>query len=331
MRADYIPGWLFLTAVALVCSELSELVEIGGKHPLEASALGVLIGVLALALWRLPKVFEAGVKSSEKLLVLGIVLLGVSLDLPRLFSESAGMLAVIVCTMFFGFLCILALARLFKIPPVLGVLLAVGTTICGGTAVALTAPLVDAPEEDISYAVGTVALWGLLAIFLYPWLGRVVGASDFNFGVFAGTAIHSTPQVVGAAYIFSGAAGLTATAVKLIRNCFMAPVALGIALWHSRSVPSGQKLKSFTKAFPWFLFGYFVMSALSSKGYFTTKGVDNIAAAGKFLILIGMCGVGFNTSIRSLRAMGSRPLMVGLLGSLLVAAFSIGSIYVFLG
>src|SRR5205807_895270 len=110
-------------------------------------------------------------------------------------------------------------------------LLAVGTCICGGTAIALVAPLIRAKEEETSYAVAVIALWGVAAILIYPLGAHELGVSNEDFGLFAGTAIHSTPQVVGAGIVYSEESGKIATAVKLVRNCFMAPLAMLIALW----------------------------------------------------------------------------------------------------
>jgi len=170
-----------------------------------------------------------------------------------------------------------------------------------------------------------IALWGVVAILVYPLVAESLHVSSQQFGLFAGTAIHSTPQVVGAGFIFSDEAGKLATAVKLVRNCFMAPLALLIALWFtSKKVSSEASAKiNFIKAFPWFLFAYFLTSWLGTQGYLSTVHMEYCLAAGRFLILLGMAGVGLNTDLSSLKKVGLKPLFVGLLGALIVAGMSI--------
>ena len=166
----------------------------------------------------------------------------------------------------------------------------------------------------------------MVAIIVYPAVAALLGVSDFAFGVFAGTAIHSTPQVVGAGFIFSEEAGNTATAVKLVRNCFMLPLAFCIGAWATKRALQTQNgitgRKSLAKAFPWFLFGYFIMATANTLGYLSPEQVELLAGAGKFLILAGMAGVGLNTAFTAFRSIGLKPLIVGLCGSLVVAATS---------
>ncbi|OGD11651.1 MAG: hypothetical protein A2Y86_05630 [Candidatus Aminicenantes bacterium RBG_13_62_12] len=145
--------------------------------------------------------------------------------------------------------------------------------------------------------------------------------------MFAGTAIHATPQVVGAGFIFSGLAGKTATAVKLVRNCFMAPLAFLIAARFARTRFQAAALNTgkvnWAKAFPWFLFGYFVMAGLNTAGYFSAKAVGGLTWTGRFLIVVAMAGIGLNTEFGAFRKVGLKPLVVGFLSALAVAACSI--------
>lgn len=330
-KREFIPGWALLIGVALASTFSSELVVLGGKHPLEASAVAVVLGIAIRNLGYLPERCRSGVSASEKLLVIGIVLMGAGLNISTIVSQGAVLLAVILITMALGFFLIVGISRVLGLPSDLGLLLGVGTTICGTSAIAVTAPLIKAKQEEISYAIGTVALWGLVAILLYPLVGELLGVSDNHFGIFAGVAIHSTPQVIGAGYIFSDQAGQIATAIKLVRNCFMAPVAILIALWHSKRNAQDVATKvNIMRAFPWFLFGYFFMAALNSWGLLSGTAVTSFTETGKFLILLGMAGVGLNTNFAAFRSVGLKPLVVGLVGSLIVAAVSIVLIAAFI-
>jgi uncharacterized integral membrane protein (TIGR00698 family) len=336
MRAwlSYLPGWALMVVLSLIAMGISKLVVIGGKEPVEASALVVIFGILLRNTWGLPQVCVPGVKAAEKLLVLGIVLLGFGLNYNQVLNQSGSLLTIILVTMGVGFLSIYVLSLLARLSEKLGILLAVGTCICGGTAVALVAPLIKAKEEETSYAVAVIALWGVAAILLYPLVAQQLGVSDRDFGVFAGTAIHSTPQVVGAGIVYSEESGKIATAVKLVRNCFMAPLALLIALWFTSrqtQADAGPRV-NFLKAFPWFLFAYFLTSWIGTQwreAQPTTakEWIDRFELAGKFLIILGMAGVGLNTDLSSLRRVGMKPFLIGLLGALIVAATSIGLIW----
>ncbi|MES2504198.1 MAG: putative sulfate exporter family transporter [Myxococcota bacterium] len=314
-------GWLLLWLIAGISALLSGLFVLGGKHPVEASALAIVIGISFRHFRWVPAHCEPGVKWSEKFLALGIVLMGAGLNFKTVFAQGSGLLAVILVTMLVGFTLIYGLGKLLALPSMLSMLLAIGTTICGTTAIAIVAPLMKAPKEQTAYAVGTVALCGLIALLIYPPLGHWLGASDLAFGIFAGTAIHSTPQVVGAGFMFSDLAGQTATAVKLIRNCFIAPMALVVAVAYSGSKAGALR------AFPWFLFGFFALAWCGSLGFFSSGQVAFCNELGKFLILVGMAGVGLNTDLKAFQKVGFKPLAVGAFGSVLVAVVSLGMIY----
>lgn len=327
MKKEFLPGWILMLVVAVVATSLSGLVEIGGKHPVEAAVIAIVLGILLRNFKLVPKIGLPGVKAFEKILILGIVLIGASLNFKDIGSQGLHILAIIVLTMAVSFFVIYFLGNIFQLPSALAILLAVGTTICGGSAIAITSPLIKAKEEETSYAIGTIALWGLIAIIFYPKIAQLLGVTDQNFGIFAGTAIHSTPQVIGAGFIFSDLAGKTAIAVKLVRNCFIVPLAFLIAVWYTRNILTNEKSRrtqiNIARAFPWFLFGYFVMAGINTLGYFTPEGMNAFNSVGRFLILMGLAGIGLNTVISSFKKVGVKPLIVGLFGSLVVAGCSV--------
>lgn len=329
MKKEYLPGWLLMLAVGITATAISRLIIIGGKHPVEAVVVAIILGIIIRNTLPLPNFFLPGIKAFEKILILGIVFIGASLNFKTMATQGPHLLAIIIITMTVSFVLIYTLARFFHLPTTLAILLSVGTTICGGSAIAITAPLIKAREEETSYAIGTIALWGLVAILFYPKIAQLMNISDFHFGVFAGTAIHSTPQVVGAGFIFSEIAGKTATAVKLVRNCFMVPLAFLIALWytgtHLTRKSSLEKVPALNvaKAFPWFLFGYFIMAGLNTLGYFSPAGTSAFNTLGRFLILLGLAGIGLNTVFSSFKQVGLKPLVVGLCGSIIIALTSI--------
>jgi len=337
-KKECLPGWLAMLVVGVISLYASKLIVMGGKHPLEAPVIAIVLGILVTNAGLLPKAASAGVKAYETPLIWGVVLIGAGLDFREIGSQGLQTLLVIVVTMLVGFWAIYFLGKAFGLPQKLAILLSVGTTICGGSAIAVSAPLIEAKEEETSYAIGTIGLWGLVAILVYPKIFQLFHyqGMDQIFGVFAGTAIHSTPQVIGAGFIFSELAGKTATAVKLVRNTFIAPLAFVIALWYSRRVAaaadeavhrSAPRRVNWVKAFPWFLFGYFVMIALRSYGFFTELGIHVFDQTGRFLILVGLAGIGLNTTFKSFQGIGVKPLIVGFIGALIVAGASLAMIF----
>lgn len=324
INRKWLPGYLLIALVTIISLFTSGLVVMGGKHPVDATIVAILLGMAIRACVKIPSVFESGIKASEKILIAGIVLLGVSLNLEELKDAGIFIIPVILGTMVAGYFSIYILGRVFKLSINLSILIALGTTICGGTAIAIAAPVIRARDEETGYAIGTISFWGLIGIIVYPLIAQITDTSDFNFGVFAGTAIHNTPQVVGAGYIFSEAAGTTATAVKLVRNCFIAPAVFFLALWYSaRQKKAGETLVTGARIFPWFLFGYFIMAAFRSYGYFTPEGIEAFSSAGKICILAGMAGIGLNTHLSVFKSVGLMPLMIGGVGSAVVAGVSL--------
>jgi len=326
--SQYVTGWSLLAVIALVASVISSMIEVAGKHPLEAAILAIVIGMVLSNSSTIPRSCESGVKAFEKPLALGIVLLGASFNYYQFFEQGFALLLIVVGTMLTGLIAIVLFAYFLRLPPKLALLLGLGTTICGGTAIAITAPLMKASEEETSYAIGVIALWGIAALVLYPTIAQSLGVSDEVFGIFAGTAIHSTPQVVGAGFMFSEVAGKTATGVKLLRNCFIAPLAFGVALWFTPASAEGTSENrmnakySVAKALPWFLFGYFLMAFLYSEELLPDGFSAQAVYVGKFLILIGMAGVGANTRLNAFKKLGFTPLLAGLFGSIIVAMTS---------
>lgn len=322
---SFVPGWILLLLVALLSGQVSGLVEVAGKNPLDASVVAIVVGMVWRNLGVIPAVCAPGTKRFEKVLILGIVLLGASFDLRLVQSQGISVLLIILATISVGIATVYAVSKWMGLKGSLPTLLAVGTTICGGSAIAIVAPVLRARDEETSYAIGAIAVWGLFALLLYPYLAALASVSASDFGVFVGTAIHSTPQVVGAGFMYAEESGEIATAVKLVRNCFMLPMVFAIAVLVTRRQQPGKRVEqdSWKKAFPWFLFVYFIMAGLSSFGLFTPATAAKFKELGKFCILMGMAGVGFNSDFRAFSSVGWRPLFVTLVGTIAVAATSI--------
>src|SRR6267378_2280074 len=269
-------GALVAIGVTLVAMWLSERnfppFTMSGRHPIEPVMLAIVLGMILSNCWAMPKVLQPGFKFSvKKLLPLGIVLLGARLNFQDLVKVGFEGLLLSILETVVALLLFMLLTRLLKLPKKLGILLGVGTAICGGTAIVATAPVIEAEEKDVVFSVATVTLLGLIAMFTLPFIGHLLQLNSKQFGIWAGLAIHQTPQVVAAGFAYWPEAGQTATIVKLARVCLLAPVVFLVGLVYAR-----QKLKdtgvrerkniNYAHLFPMFVVGFLAVALMNTLG-----------------------------------------------------------------
>jgi len=322
-------GWVVMAVVAILSRWLSNLITIGGTHPIESMMIGIILGAIARNMGLFPKKCEPFLKKFETPLLWGISLLGARFSLS-VAKELPLSLVVIIITMTVGFFTIYLMARKTSLPAKLSALLAVGTTVCGGSAIAITSPLIKAKEEETSYAVSVIVISAFILLITMPFIGKLLELNEAFFGVWAGTSVHNTPQTIGTGYIFGEQAGQIATMVKFTRNMFMIVVAILVSFSFKAKEATQQHLgmKAVLKAFPWFLFGYVGMAYFAVNGFFTPEGVAFFGKLGKFLILMGMIGIGFGTDFIQIKKLGLKPLIIGIIGTVIVAVVSYATIVV---
>ncbi len=342
-----LPGVLVSIAVTLVAMFLSELpfppfTVSGNRHPIEPVMMAIILGMILSNCWALPKSLQPGIKFSvKKILPLGIILLGARLNFFDLVHVGIEGLVLSVVETVVALLLLAVLTKLMKLPSKLGALLGIGTAICGGTAIVATAPVIEAEEKDVVFSVATVTLLGLIAMFTLPFLAHLMDMSSKAFGIWAGLAIHQTPQVVAAGFAYSAEAGQTATIVKLARVCLLAPVVFLIGVVYARrnAAKTGsieKKKVNYLRMFPMFVIGFLAMALLKTMGLLpnltlhVTKGVleagnheVSLAAwleqASKICITISMAGVGLETKFLAMRQTGLKPFVASLLAVLILA------------
>jgi uncharacterized integral membrane protein (TIGR00698 family) len=299
-------------------------------------SIALLIGILVAAVAGPRSApHEAGLRfASQRLLRLGIILLGARLSLGEIARIGLPATGVVVVTMAASFAIVLLMARLVRVEGRLAVLIAVGSAVCGNTAIVATAPVIGARAREVAYAVATITLFGTLAVFLYPAIGRALALPETSFGLWAGVAVHDTSQVIATGAAYGPGALDVATVVKLIRNTLMAPLLLLIAaVWAGRqhdadpTVPLRGRL---LHAVPWFVLGFLALAALRTVGVIDAGQAGTLDAMAKALILVALAAVGMSIHVGELRETSWRPLAVGFavaivigLGSL-VAIMSLG-------
>jgi len=333
----YVPGVVLLIAVGL----LGKYAQIGWKSlarqehwtvpDIEYVLWAIVFGLLVTNTVGLHRVFRPGVQTYEFWLKVGIVALGVRFVLGDIVKLGGISLVQILVDMVVAGAIVLAAARLFGLSGKLGSLLAIGTSICGVSAIVAAKGAIRARNSDVGYAIAAILALGAVALFTLPLLGHGIGLTDHEFGLWAGLAVDNTAETTATGYLYSEQAGKIAVLVKSTRNALIGFVVLGFALyWASRGqadhiAPGLRARASFIwEKFPKFVLGFLAVSAIATAGWLSKGQSANIANVSKWAFLLTFAGVGLNTNIRELVRTGWRPLLVAVVGLAVVAAVSLG-------
>lgn len=319
----------------LLCLSIAIPAWILGKtFPIIGSPVfGILFGMTITMLF--PKLTSGGLNvgikyTSKKILQFAVILLGFEMNLFNIIEVGGQSLFVMLFTLTAAFITAYLVGKALKIKPNTTILIGVGTSICGGSAIAATAPVIKADDEDVAHAISTIFLFNIVAVFIFPALGRLLGMTDLGFGMWAGTAINDTSSVVAAGSAWSTVAGNNtalafATVVKLTRTLMIVPITLILAIYTTKknqSNPDGSTF-NFAKVFPWFVIGFLLAAILNTAIGFPPNVSHSLVQMGKFLIVMAMSAIGLNTHLKKLISNGLSPIMLGLSCWLAVASVSI--------
>ena len=334
----------FLPGLAMAGAIAAAAWWAGGRLPIIGAAVFALVlGVAAGQFFRPARAAAGLAFAGKKVLQYAIVLLGFEMEISRVLIVGSKSLAVLLCTVLAAFGTMAALRRLLRVPEDQAILIGVGTCICGGSAIAATAPVIGAKERDIAQAISTIFLFNIVAVFLFPAAGRLLGMSDEGFGLWAGTAINDTSSVVAAASAWSDAAGnqtalALATIVKLTRTLLIIPVTLVLAAARTArarkegggdaSAAAGAPASAggkvdFARIFPWFVLAFLAAALARSFIPLPPELPRALVACGKFLIVVAMAAIGARTNLKELISGGWRPILLGLCCWFAVAAVSL--------
>ena len=309
-----LPGLALAAALALLAWSLGRALPLLG-----GAVLAIVLGVLLRAAWTPDAAFAPGVRfAGKRVLQASIVLLGFGLDLGQVARTGMESLGVTVATLLFAFAAAWALGRALRVPVKLAALVGVGTAICGGSAIAAVAPILRPDEHDTAFAISTIFLFNLVAVIVFPPLGHLMGMSDAQFGLWAGTAINDTSSVVAAGYSYSHAAGDYATIVKLTRATLIIPVCLVLAFVvaarekrkHAEAGSTGHF--SLASIFPWFILWFLVASAVRTAGLIPVAIQPSIHLLAEFMIIVALTAIGLSADLRKMISSGARPILLGL-------------------
>lgn len=319
-------GVLLCLCIAVPAWILGKLFPIIG-----GAIISIILGMIAALFVKESRrsPFEKGIKfTSKKILQWAVILLGFGLDISVILKTGKQSLPIIISTITTSLVIAFVLCRVMKIPGRISTLIGVGSSICGGSAIAATAPVIDADDEEVAQSISVIFFFNVIAAIVFPWLGHVIGFSTVSgepFGIFAGTAVNDTSSVTAAASTWDSMCGLgsatldTAVTVKLTRTLAIIPITLALAFWRTRQSKkqgaAGEgKSVSIRQIFPTFIL-YFIAASLITT-IAAAAGIDTAVFApvkelSRFFIVLAMAAIGLNTDIVKLVKSGGKPLALG--------------------
>lgn len=324
----------------LLCLLLAVPASLLGKQfPIIGGPVFAILGGMTFTpLVKKKESFAPGVKyTSKKILQYAVVLLGFGMNLKVVMETGKQSLPIIICTITVSLVIAYVLHRVLRIPAKISTLVGVGSSICGGSAIAATAPVIDADEEEVAQAISVIFLFNILAALIFPALGGALGFSTTSgeaFGVFAGTAVNDTSSVTAAASTWDSLYNLgsqtldKAVTVKLTRTLAIIPITLVLAFIRARKAEEkeGDKV-SLKQVFPFFILFFIGASVITTIA--TAVGVPAevfvpLKDLSKFFIIMAMAAIGFNTDIVKLIKSGGRPILLGMSCWLGITIVSLG-------
>ena len=329
-RALFILGIVICFALAGVSILLEHLIP-GGL--LGASIIALFMGTIINSFFH-PAWMKPALKfASKKILKLAIILLGASLSVSTIMSVGKMTFFVMIFTFAMCFGGGYLVRKLFGLNWKLSNLISAGTGICGGSAIAAIAPVIDADDKDIAFAMSSTFLFDMVMIALYPLMGQALGMSDIAYGIWAGTSVNDTASVVASGYAFSEIAGDFATMVKLTRTIAIIPTVLVFAYIGTRikqkelnQANKGQKVK-LGKIVPWFICGFLLLAILNSVGFIPAVASGAMKSTSKFLMVTALAAIGLGTSITDFKKAGLKPMFYGITIDTLVTLTALGVIW----
>lgn len=344
-----IPGLTLALILALVGQFLSQLIGVTWmglpKSPVSAIMMAILLGILVRNTLTLPASFRPGIRFGVKrVLRIGIVLLGIRLSVGEVGAIGLKSLPVIIGTVISALLIVTYFGRRLGLSGKLGTLIAVGTSVCGATAIVAAAPAIGADEDEVSYSVACITLFGIIAMLVYPFAAHWMFSGDpFASGLFLGTSVHETSQVAGAGLVYqqfydSPQVLDIATVTKLVRNLGMLIIIPLMSIAYHRNSAEADSAPKWWTMIPLFVVGFACMSVIrtvgdmgdNAFGFLPPEQWQAIVAYARKIaevcLAIAMAAVGLGTSFRSLKNIGLRPLAVGLFSALLVGGVSVSLI-----
>jgi uncharacterized integral membrane protein (TIGR00698 family) len=328
-----LPGLLLLAGVGWAGKLIEQSIARYGKAHhmtlpnIEYVLWAILIGLVISNTVGIPAMFRPGLATYEFWLKAGIVLLGSRFILGDIAKLGGVTLILVAIEITVSLLFMTALGKAFGLSAKLTDLLAIGSSVCGVSAIIAAQGAIDADEEDSSYAIAAVLALGAVALFTFPLIGHALGMSDTSYGIWAGLGVDNTAEATAAGALFSDAAGKVAVLAKTARNAMIGFVVLGYAIHWARKQNTagvGNKAAFLWQKFPKFVLGFLLISALATVRVFSGAQLGSLANLSRWAFLLTFAGVGLRTNISDMRKQGLRPFLVGAVGEIAIAGLTLG-------
>lgn len=360
-----IPGIALTTIIGLISLWISDFIGINilgyDKSPISSVMVAILMGILISNIVKISNIFYKGINFAvKKVLKLGIILLGIRLSIMEVLSLGLTGIPIVVICIIGGITVAVLFAKWMNLSKNLGLLIGVGTSICGVSAIVATGPSINAKKEEITYAIAVITVFGIFATIFYPYMVNLLFAGDpVKAGLFLGTSIHDTSQVTGAGLLYAEVFNQQITldvaiVTKLVRNVFMVVMIplmsfLAKKTNYDESIEAESKhlsiIKNIDRYFPTFIMGFILLAILRSVGDFTVASTGKaygllqqeywevvynlIKKWAVIFLVIALAGVGLNTKFTELKSLGIKPFIVGFITATVVGVISYVSIIIF--
>ena len=309
----YGPGLALAVVVAAIAWTIAEVEKVLIDNAVvDALVLAIVAGVLLRNLLSLPSAIDVGAKyASKQVLEVSVLLLGASVDVGQIVDAGLELFLLIAFSVVGGLTFTWVVGHYFLgLSSRLSVLVGVGNSICGNSAVAAVAPAIRATPDEVAAAIGISAIMGVGQILLLPLLVPGLDLTHYQYGVVAGIAVYAVPQVVAASFAVSSLSGQVATLVKLVRVLFLGPMIIVLGFLHRGDSDDGmfsQGMWQRTKLYvPWFVAGFLVLAALRSTGVVPEATGDDAKTLSKLLFVVAMVGLGIGVDLKKVGAVGPR-------------------------
>jgi uncharacterized integral membrane protein (TIGR00698 family) len=331
-----LPGIALLFAIGLLGKVLEHAFNVlRTEHHLRLPQIeyvlwAIILGLIVSNSVGIARIFRPGIATYELWLKLGIVLVGARFLLQDVLHIGGLSLGLVAVELILSLSVMTILGRIFRLPPKLTSLLAIGSSICGVTAIMAAQGAIDPEEEDTSTAIAAILTLGAIALFTFPAIGHLLHMSQQAYGMWAGLAIDNTAESVVTGALYGQDAGKWAVLAKTARSSFIGFVVLGYAVyWASKGQAAVVEHKALFlwQKFPKFILGFLAISFLATAGFFTKGELDSISNLSRWAFLPAFAGVGLRTNLKDLVGQGWRPLIVGVLGEVFIAIITLGLVF----
>lgn len=313
-----------VTAAAFVGASFERAVF--GRAWLEALVVAILLGVALRTAWTPGTRWQPGIETSAKLLLeVAVVLLGASVSATTVVAAGPALLIGIAAIVASAIVASFAIGRLLGLPRRMALLVACGNSICGNSAIAAVAPVIDADGEDVAAAIAFTAVLGVVVVLALPLLGMALGMSGLGYGALAGLTVYAVPQVIAAAAPLGLRAVQIGTLVKLVRVLMLGPVCVVLAIAKGRG--AARATPPLRKLVPWFIIGFVVLAAGRSAGLIPHPALAPIASVAALLTVVSMAALGLSTDLKSVAQAGGRVTAAVCLSLLVLVGLSLGLLH----